>query len=319
MTALVYDKDVRRRQLHGDKLALITAFVAVAEHKSFVGAAHAMGVSTSTVTRHIAQLEAHLGLRLLQRTTRHVALTEAGALYNRMCNEVFGRLADADQMMASLKSVPRGELRLSAPIALGRLQISPFIAEFHQRYPDIRVEADFTDRYVDLIEEGYDLSVRIGELPDSSLVARKVASNHRILVAAPGYFDKLPMPTKPADLADHECFSFTRYAQLAWTFVRGEETSTVTVGGKFRSDSSDAIYQAVTSGAGIGLVARYICHRDLAEGRLVPLLPDWRVTPETAIYVVYPSRLYLAPKVRAFSDFFAARFKAAEWAQTAAA
>jgi len=306
----------QKRPLMGDKLALIAAFLAVAERNSFIGASHVMDMSASTISRHVAQLEAHLGLRLLERTTRHVALTEAGRIYHSMCNEIFGRLADAERTMASLKTTPRGNLRISAPVALGRLHVSPAIPAFQARFPDIRVEADFTDRYVDIVEEGYDVAVRIGSLLDSSLIARKIAPNRRLVVASPTYLAKNGTPSQPNELQRHECLSFTRYAasQNAWTFSRGDETSAVPIEGRFRSDSSDAIYQAVLNGAGIGLVATYMCHEDLAAGRLVALLRDWTITPEASIYVVLPSRIYLAPKVRAFSDFVVSRFRDAQWA-----
>ncbi len=244
-----------------------------------------------------------------------MALTEAGRLYHAQCVQIFNHLADADAMIASLNSEPSGLLRVSFPVAFGRLQLSEIISEFLDAYPKVRVEANYTDRFVDLIEESYDAVVRIGSLPDSTLIARKIADNRRLVVASPTYLERHGVPYEPADLASHHCLSFSHYSASGsvWRFKLDSRIDEVKVSGEFRSDNSEAIYETALRGRGIGLVASYLCYDSIKKGDLVLLLPDWTSVPEAGVYVAYSSSKHLAPKVRVFSDFLVQKLKNVPW------
>ncbi|ADO42923.1 LysR family transcriptional regulator [Ketogulonicigenium vulgare] len=294
-----------------ERIHLIAAFVAVAEAMSFARASEIVNVSASTLSRKVARLEDMLGTRLLERTTRRVVFTDLGAIYFRHCREVLDRLKEADDVIASYHSEPQGLLRVSFPVAFGRLALPGIIADFIATYPKVKVEANYTDRFVDLLDEGYNAVVRIGSLPDSSLVARKIGTNRKQLVASPEYIARYGRPQNPAELAAHHCLCFSRYVRggTTWQFKRGEQIDTVHVSGDFRSDSSEAIYEAACHGAGIGIIANYICGEAVERGDLVPLLPEWTVWPETSFYVCYASNKHLLPKTRAFSDFLVQRLR----------
>lgn len=298
-----------------ERIHLVAAFAVVAEKLNFAQAASLVGVSASTLSRKVARLETFLGLRLLERTTRTVALTEAGQLYFEQCREILMRLEEADAMVSSFNTEPRGLLRVSFPVAFGRLQLSDIMAQFMEKYPSVQIEANYTDRFVNLIEEGYNAVVRIGTLSDSSLIVRKIARNRRAIVAAPSYIAQYGMPQRPADLANHNCLCFSRYARSGstWAFARGEETEEVRVAGEFRSDSSEAIYETALRGAGIAMVARYICGNNLADGSLVQLMSDWTVSPESSVYIAYASNKHLVPKTRVFSDFLVEKLHDVQW------
>lgn len=300
-----------------DQLNLIVTFNAVAEQLSFAKAAVELNVMPSTISRQIARLEDNLGVRLFDRTTRHVALTEAGRLYHAQCLRIIESLNEADAMMASFNSEPRGLLRISLPVALGRLYISSALNDFLGIHKEVQIQADFSDRFVNLIDEGYDMAVRIGNLSDSGIVARRVADNPRILVATPEYVDRHGSPSTPNDLFAHQCLCFSHYSGLGtvWRFRRGERMETVTVSGRFVSDSSDAVYEAALKGLGIALLATYVCHSDVSAGKLFRLMPDWTSHPESGIYIVYPSQRYLSPKVRALAEFLFKRLRKEEWGE----
>ncbi|MXN17896.1 LysR family transcriptional regulator [Pseudooceanicola sp. GBMRC 2024] len=294
-----------------ERIHLIAAFVLVADSLSFARAAEVARVSSSTLSRKVSKLEDLLGLRLLERTTRKVVFTELGEIYYQQCREVLDRLRETDEMIASYKSEPQGLLRVSFPVAFGRLELSDILADFISIYPKVKVEANYTDRFVDILEEGYNAVVRIGALPDSSLVARKIGRNRKLLVASPAYLARRGRPETPQDLAAHDCLCFSRYARsgTTWQFHRNEVVETVRVAGDFRSDSSEAISQAAQHGAGIAIVAAYLCREAVEAGRLVPLLEDWTVWPESNVYICYPSNRHLLPKTRVFSDFLVQRLR----------
>ncbi|MEF2074426.1 substrate binding domain-containing protein [Consotaella aegiceratis] len=294
-----------------ERIQLITAFVLVADAMSFASAAAVAKVSASTLSRKVSRLETLLGLRLLERTTRRVVFTEIGEIYYNHCRDMLSRLREADHMISSYNTEPQGLLRVSFPVAFGRLALSDIIADFIDTYPKVKIEANYTDRFVDLLEEGYNAVVRIGVLPDSSLVARKIGCNRKLLVATPGYLARFGTPETPADLAEHACLCFSRYARsgTTWQFKEGETIETVRVAGDLRSDSSEAIYQATLRGSGIAIVANYICGDAVQSGELVSLLPDWTVWPESNIYICYASNKYLLPKTRVFSDFLVQRLR----------
>lgn len=307
--------DAARQLMDGDHLVNIASFVAVATSGGFSAAAIALNASPSTVSRRVARLEKLLGLRLIERTTRHVALTEAGRIYLGFCRDIFDRIAEADATIAAHHALPRGQLRISAPLTFGRLHVATNIAEFLAQHPEISVELDLTDRYVDLIEESYDAAIRIGNLTDSSLVIRKIADNRQRLVAAPGYIAKRGMPDHVGDLARYDGIFFSRRVTTggSWCFARGAEQMKVKLPVALRSDNSDVICQAVLDGLGVALMASYIAHPHIEAGTLVTVLEGWDSSPGVGIYVAYPSRRNLSQKVRAFADFFGRKFRGAPW------
>jgi DNA-binding transcriptional LysR family regulator len=307
--------------LHGqnafdiERIHLVAAFAIVAEKLNFAQAASTVGVSASTLSRKVARLEALLGLRLFERTTRTVVLTEIGQLYFEQCRDILLRLNEADSMVSSYNTEPQGLLRVSFPVAFGRLQLPDILAGFIEKYPKVQIEANYTDRFVNLIEEGYNAVVRIGSLSDSSLIVRKIANNRRALVASPTYLAQHGIPQGPADLTRHHCLCYSHYARSGsmWSFRRGDTAQDVPVAGEFRSDSSDAIYEAALRGTGIAIVARYICSNNIADGSLVQILPDWNVVPESSVYIAYASNKHMVPKTRVFSDFLVEKLRDVQW------
>lgn len=298
-----------------DRLLLLYCFIAVAENLSFVQAVKTTGFTPSTISRKIARLEELLATRLFERTTRRVALTEAGRLYLEKCTQAFRSLDEADDLLEAMNNEPSGLLRLTYPSALGRLHLSEATLAFLQSYPRLRIEANYTDRYVDIIDEGYDVAIRTGQLPDSGLVTRRIANNPRLLVASPTYLELRGVPAHPHDLDDHDCLSFTRYAAGGdiWELARKDERVSVRHQARYLSDNSEAIFDAVSRGFGIAQVAAYICMDALQSGELQVVLPEWRCMPEAGIFVVFPNRTHVPPKVRSFIDFMSQRFKDAPW------
>lgn len=304
--------------LDDEQLGQIAAFVTVVDTGSFSEAALQLRQVSSTISRKVARLETKLGVNLLHRTTRRVALTEAGAIYLRYSRSIIELMASAEAEVASLSSSPHGLVRLSLPVAFGQRHISGLLAEFLEIFPSIEIEASFDDRVIDMIAENFDLSIRIGNLPDSSLIARKLTANRRLLVASPSYIEKYGAPAVPADLSHHDCIRYLLYRSSGniWHFQHRDsprEETTVTVSGSFRGDNSESINTFALAGQGVGIVADYICADALREKRLVRLLPDWNVTPESGIYACWPSTRMLLPKVRVLVDFLSARIQQKNW------
>ena len=311
------DSPVQKQSLafNPDRLGLIIAFVVVAEKLSFAEAASFLSQTPSTVSRKVSRLEEALGVRLFNRTTRRVALTEAGRLYNSHCRTVLDELSEADALVSSMNQEPQGTLRISLPVAFGHLHMSRPMAFFLKRYRKISIEAEYSDRFVDLINEDFDITIRIGNLPDSSIVARKLAPNDRVLVASPDYIERFGAPEAPADLLHHQCVRYSLYksAGNAWRFRKGARTETVNITGAFRCDNSEAVSELAEEGLGIGLVAGYVCYRQVAAGTLVRMLPEWTTMPESNIYTCYSSVRFMTQKVRLFSDFLVDHFRDAPW------
>lgn len=297
-----------------ERLGLIVAFMAVVDTGSFAAAAERLRQTPSTISRKVLRLEERLGVRLMNRTTRSSALTEAGIVYLRYCRSVSELLGAAEAEVASLSRSPQGLVKLTVPVAFGQRHITPLLSEFLTIYPRIEIEASFDDRFVDMVSENYDLSIRIGNLPDSSLVARKLTSNRRLLVASPAYLERFGAPTTPADLAHHDCIRYLLYRSSGniWKFRRqgrSREEQSVNVVGSFRCDNSEAVNTFAVAGLGIGIVADYICYSSLERGELVQLLPEWQVVPESGIYACWPSTRMLMPKVRYLIDFLSANMQ----------
>lgn len=294
-----------------ERIHLIAAFVLVGNHLSFAKAATEANISSSTLSRKVSRLEELFGVRLLERTTRQVVFTQIGRVFFNHCSEILARLTEADEMVASFNSEPKGVLRVSVPVAYGHLVLSNIMADFAKAFPKVTVEANCTDRFVDILEEGYDAVIRIGTLPDSSLIARKISSNEKQLLASPSYIAAHGAPETPSGLSHHNCLCFSRYERSGtiWQFKQGEHIEGIKVQGDFRSDDAETILNAAQQGSGVAILANYISADAIASGRLVPILPKWHIWPESNIYICYPSNKHLQPKTRAFSDFLTKRLR----------
>jgi DNA-binding transcriptional LysR family regulator len=292
-----------------DRFESIRSFVAVAQKLSFVEAADTLRIDSSTLSRRIRRLEKTLGVRLFNRNTRHVVLTEAGTIYLERCLDILARLDEADATISSLSCDPRGFLRITLPVAFGQRHIAPALPEFLALYPRINLDLLFTDRFIDVLEENVDVAIRIGKLRDSQLIARKLAPNHRVLCASFDYLNRYGRPEKPEDLEKHNCLIFSLLAMGdTWRLFRGEEQAIVSVKGRIRSDNAEALYQAALSGCGIALLATFIVGEDLRSGRLLTVLDEWSV-PETDIFALFGPGRYIPSKIQVFVDFLVERFR----------
>lgn len=291
-----------------DKLNAMTAFARVVETDGFSAAARRMGLSRAMVSRLVRQLEDALGTRLLNRTTRRLSLTEAGRAYYERCVSLLAELDALESSVSELTTDARGVLRVNAPVTFGYLHVAPLLPQFLQRHPQASIELTLNDRVVNLVEEGYDLAIRIGRLSDSSLVARRLAPVRLVACASPDYLARHGVPETPSDLAQHNCLGYTYAAQLReWVLERGDERQTVHVRGNLDANSGDAIRVAGLAGLGIMLQPTFIVGDDLRRGALVRVLDDW-VAADIAVHAVYPHRRHLSTKVRLFIDLLAEKF-----------
>lgn len=303
-----------------DRFAALTVFARVVEQGSFTRAADRLGVSASAVSRQVAELEAHLGVRLLNRTTRTLSLTESGQAFLERAVQLLADLEEAEAAVSAAALEPRGTLRLTAPIAFGERYLAPAIAEFVARHGKVRFDVELSDRIVDIVDEGFDLAVRIGAPGSQALIARRIGTTQLVCCAAPAYVKRHGSPATPADLARHACLS---YAYLpvrdTWRFVdRGGREHVVKVAGPVHANNGRFLAAIAAAGVAITLEPDFIVGDALRERRLVSLLPQY-APPASPIYAVYPSRRHLSAKVRAFVDFLAARFeRAAPWQLDAA-
>ena len=292
-----------------DRLTSMTVFAKCAEAGSLSAAARAVGLSPAMVSKHVRALEQALGVRLLDLTTRRLSLTEAGRRYLVRCEHILAEVEDATSEAAHYQVAPRGLLRVTAPAAFGRLHLAPVLADFMALYPDLTVEAWFTDRFVSLVDEGFDAAVRIGRLPDSSLIVRRLGPCRMLTGAAPAYLDRFGVPAHPADLREHACLCLSTAATPnAWRYVDqdGEEMQ-IPVGGRLRTDSMDMLCAAAERGLGVVHGPSFVLGPLVQAGRLRPILTEFP-TPSLDLNAVLPSNHHLSTKVRVFIDFLAQRF-----------
>lgn len=290
-----------------DRLQSMAVFVRVAELGSFSAAARQLGLSKSAASKHVAALEERLGVKLVHRTTRRLALTEVGAAYRDWCARIVQEVEEAE-LTASRHSVePRGRLKVNAPMSFGFLHLGPLLPEFLARHPGITVELILNDRFVDLLEEGFDVALRIGRLADSSLIARRLAAARSVCAASETYLAGAGVPTRPEDLARHNCLCYSwRQAPDDWTFLRAGEETTVRVAGNLWANNGDALRAAACAGLGVVYLPDFILMDDIDGGRLQALLPEW-ATPEIPIHAVFPPQRHPSAKLRAFVDFLVER------------
>lgn len=292
-----------------DRFHAMRVFVRVAEAGSFAGAARDLNMSPPAVTRAISSLEDLVGARLFTRTTRSVQLTEAGARYFEDCKRILGDVAEAEAAAAGSFATPTGTLTITASVMFGQIYIMPIVAEFLDTYPDVTVRLVFLDRVTNLVDEGIDVAIRIGHLPDSSYSAIKAGTVRRVVCGSPGYFRKHGVPREPADLLNHQIISATAVSPTnEWRFGR-EERSSVLVKPSLYCNSNAAVIEALRAGHGISRLLSYQIGPCLVDGRLLTVLDDFEEEP-LPVHVVHPEGRHAAAKVRSFVDFAAERLRA---------
>jgi DNA-binding transcriptional LysR family regulator len=280
----------------------MAVFVAVADAGSFSGAARSLGISAPAVTRAIAALETRLNVQLLIRTTRSVRVTEAGQLYFEVVRRILGEVAEADEATAGVNAEPRGRLTVTAPVQFGKMFVTPIIGAYLQRYPEMEISAVFLDRIVNLLEEGLDVGIRIGELPDSSMKAIRVGQVRRVVCAAPKYLANNPEPRTPAALVRHLIVAATSVTPTNdWTFHQGKATTSVRVKPRLSVSSIEGAIEAVAAGFGITRLMSYQVAPYLSQGILTTLLTDYE-PPPLPIHIIHREGPYVSAKVRTFID-----------------
>ena len=297
-----------------DKFQEMASFVAVVEAGSFVGAADATGLSKAAVSRHVAELEQRLGARLLHRTTRRLSLTDDGQLFFTRAKEMLAAIDEAESEISSRSGEPSGLLRINAPLTFGVLHLAPLWGRFAQLYPKVSLDIELSDRVVDLVEEGYDLAVRITNLPSSQLVSRQLASTRMVACASPQYLALHGTPAHPDELAQHEVISYSYWAaRNEWTFTAPDDSLvTVRTHARIHANNGDTCRAAALDHQGIILQPDFLVADDLRRGDLVELLPTYRAMT-LGIHAVYPSRKHLPIKTRRLVDFLVEAFAAPVW------
>jgi len=296
-------------------LELLAAFVAVADSGSFTEAAKRLGRDASVVSRRVTQLEEELGVSLFSRTTRRVVLTEVGARYHRRVQGLLEELSSASREASDIAASPQGLLRVSVPVTFGRQWIAPLLPRFIASHPHIRLDVRFSDRFVDVVAEGFDVAIRVGRLRDSSLTARKIASYRNLLVAAPAYLQAHGKPRTPEDLKKHTCIGFTGYAGWPdWSLSKAGKRKTIRPRGPLAADNSEVVLSVAIAGAGITFTSDWLAGPALREGKLREVLPGWGGKGEGGVYAVLPPGRLVPAKTRLFVDEVARSIKAG-WAQ----
>lgn len=296
-----------------DRFQEMSVFAAVVDAGSFVGAAQALEMSKPAVSRHVAELEARLGVRLLHRTTRRLSLTEEGEVFHARCRELLDELDEAEAEITSRTGKAAGQLKVSAPVSFGLLHLAPLWAGFMSRHPDVVLDVTLSDRMVDLVEEGFDAAIRIARLPSSSLVSRKLSSTRLVLCASPRYLKTHGTPRQPADLTKHTVFAYSLLSSgESWEFDGPDGHVAVKVQPRMRTNSGDTCRAVALQHLGIIIQPSFLIAEELRSGALVEVMPRWR-SLEFGIYAVYPSRKHVPPKVRLLIDYLVAALKKKTW------
>ncbi len=292
-----------------DRISAMQVFVKVVELGSFARAAERLGLSTSACSRQVAELEAHLDTRLLNRTTRKLSLTEAGNAFHERCVQLVADVEEAELLAKAGRERPRGTLRVTCSVNFGLRHISPLLGPFLQQHPDVRIDVSLSDRMVDIVEEGFDLAIRIGDSASASVIARKLGETRMVCCAAPVYLKRRGRPATPKDLEQHDCLLYEYLNPRGeWRFVGGDgKLHRVRVHGKLQTNNGDMLAAAAAAGLGICLEPDFIVAEHVAAGRLAPILTGYAAAA-APIYAAYPSRRHLSAKVRAFVDYLAGAF-----------
>lgn len=293
-----------------DRLHLITVFVAVVDANGFAGAARKLNISPPAVTRAINELETHLGVRLLTRSTRVVRVTEPGARYFEDCRRILAELHDADESVSGIHSAPRGQLTLTAPVLFGARFVTPIVTEYLQRYPDVNASCWFLDRVVNMLDEGVEIAVRIGELPDSSMQAIRVGTVRRLICAAPSYLAERGIPSQPDDLHQHSIISARAVTPTSeWRLIQNGEPHVVKLQARLTTTTNDAAVAAAVSGFGLTRLLSYQVSDELRDGRLKTVLSDFEPAA-LPVHLVHREGRHASQKARAFLDLAIERLRA---------
>jgi DNA-binding transcriptional LysR family regulator len=285
----------------------LVVFHCVVKHASYARAAEELSLSASGVSRIVTRLEERLGARLVQRTTRKLSLTEVGAAFHARTSQILVDLADAEAEVQKTALQPKGTLRLTAPVVFGHLYLAPMLGELLDQFPGLSIDLALTNRFVDLIEEGMDLAIRVGQLADSRLIARRLCINNRVLVASPSYVKRWGMPKTPDDLSRHQCVLFNGFPKPAeWKLVGPDGSVTISVAGRLATNNVETLTAAAKQGVGITVGATMSVGPALLSGELVRVLSDYMFEP-TGVFAVYTSARQLSTKIRATVDFLAAK------------
>lgn len=286
-----------------DKLTSMNVFVRVAKAGSFAGGARDLGISRAMATKHIMQLEGHLGTRLFNRTTRSLRLTEVGASYLDRCQQVLEDVEEMEAAVTHLQTEPRGVLKISAPHVIGTTHVAPALAEFLKLHPDLSVDIILQGNMSDLVDEGIDMAIHLGGIEDTSMIARKLASSPLAVCGSPAYFEQYGIPLTPEDLVNHSCLvNWSIPPRDQWVFKGPSGDIMIKVTGRILTNVADPIRVAAIQGLGLVMLPRYIVGKDIEKGKLQAVLEDYELSP-LEIHVVYPHRKYLSAKVRKFLDF----------------
>ena len=289
-----------------DRIDSMRLFVRVTELGSFSAVAQQMNVARSVITRQIAALENHLNTKLLARSTRRLSLTSAGANYLEKCREILQLLDAAESGLTDETQAPRGIIRITLPFSFGIHQLMPMFVDFMMANPDIRIELDFSDRRINLIEGGFDLAIRITERLEPGDVARKIGHSQSVIVASPEYLQRHGHPQHPRELSRHECFGYLLDPRSSWPFQIDDTTEYITIAGRLKANSGDALLAAAIDGLGISLAPTFIAERAVRKKQLEILLRQFP-TPELGIYAIFPSNRYVPHRVRTLVDYLAER------------
>ena len=291
-----------------DKTTQMTVFVRAVDAGSFSAAGRALQMTPSAVSKQVSRLEQRLQVRLVNRTTRRLSLTAEGQTFYERSVRILADIDGLERALTELHDKPRGTFRVTATTGFTKHQVVPLIPEFLERYPEVSVQLELNDRHVDLVAEGIDVAIRIGNLADSSLVARKLGVNRRVICAAPAYLKKHGAPRVPEDLRHHNCLTFSDSPRFNdWEFEESEGLRTLRVSGNLSVNHTDALYQSVLAGIGLARLATYLVGPDLRTGRLIPVLAEYS-HEKTPIYAVYPHRRHVPAKVRVFLDYLLSKF-----------
>jgi len=292
-----------------DQQSEMSVFVQVVEYESFSATARVLKLTPSAVSKLIGRLENRLGAQLLNRTTRHLSLTEEGRAFYQRCMPILSAIDEAEMAVTELHAKPRGLLKVNATNAFGQFHIQPLIPKFLEQHPDLRIQLTLSDSLVNLVEEEVDVAIRIADMPDSTLIAKKITSVQRAVAAAPSYIKKFGVPKSPEDLKNHNCLTLSFETSLnQWEFKGANTPQRIRVKGNFETNNATALYKAGLAGLGLFRATNFVVGRDFKEGTLIPVLKDFEMTNQVNIYAVYPHSKHLSPKVRAFVDLMTDAF-----------
>ena len=279
----------------------VSEFVAVAETESFTAAAKRLGISTAQVSRQVSALEERLSAKLFYRTTRKVSVPEVGGIYYQHCRQVMDGLADAERAITNLQSTPKGKLKITAPITYGERSVAPLVNDFVTQYPELEVQLVLSNQQIDLIDEGFDLAIRLGQLGDSTMIGKRLATRKQYVCAAPEYLSAFGAPHTLSELDRHNCLSGTLDY---WRFQEKGKARNIRVKGNFSCNSGPVLVDAALKGMGIVQLPDYYVQEYINQGQLIELLPNYR-EPDDAVWALYPQNRHLSPKVRMLVDYLA--------------